>query len=217
MRIGALLARIPPGLAFWALAGVALLVSHDAIFAVQMGPGESLTQAIREAGHEYWGLASLGLAAIGLALVIGSIARLRHLRRRASEIGATPRSARWRNLPTVWLRLFAVVGIGFLVQENLEHSLTHMHLPGLGALLGPEYPLALPVIAFITGLAALLATLVRSVERELLDAIAAVLRHAFGRTPPVPRPAFRREAPRISPLALAIAGRAPPRTFAQQV
>ncbi|MEO7296409.1 MAG: hypothetical protein ABIZ57_09715 [Candidatus Limnocylindria bacterium] len=215
MRTGVSLARIPPWLAFWALAGIALFLSHDAIFAVQMGPGESLTRMLREAGHGYWGLASLVLALIGLVLGIGAWRRLRRLRRRAADIGAQPLRARWSHLPAVWLRLFAVVCIGFLVQENVEHSLTHMHLPGLGALLGPEYPLALPVIAFITGLAALLATVIMSAERELLDAIAAVLRQAFGHTPPVPRPTFRLEVPAISPLALAIAGRAPPRPFAQ--
>ena len=215
MRIGASLARIPPWLAFWALAGVALFLSHDAVFAAQIGPGESLTRALREAGHDYWGLASLLLALIGLVLGIGAWARLHRLRRRAADIGAQPLRAGWSHLPAVWLRLFAAVCIGFVVQENVEHSLTHMHLPGLGALFGPEYPLALPVIAFITGLAALLATVIRSVERELLDAIAAVLRQAFGHTPPAPRPAFRLEVPRISPLTLAIAGRAPPRTFAQ--
>ena len=170
---------------------------------------------LREAGHGYWGLASLLLAVIGLVFGIGAWARLRRLRRRAADIGAQPLQARWSHLPAIWLRLFAVVCVGFLVQENLEHSLTHMHLPGLGALLGPEYPLALPVIALITGLAAFLATVIRSVERELLDAIAAVLRQAFGQTPPVPRPTFRLAVPRISSLALAIAGRAPPRTFAQ--
>jgi hypothetical protein len=31
--------------AFWALAGIALLVSHDAIFFVQYGPGEALTRS----------------------------------------------------------------------------------------------------------------------------------------------------------------------------
>ena len=40
MRIGAALARIPRAIAFWALAGLALLVSHDAVFLVQLGPGE---------------------------------------------------------------------------------------------------------------------------------------------------------------------------------
>lgn len=215
MRIGAAFERIPPRLAFWVMAGVALFLSHDAIFAVQLGPGESLTRALRGAGHEYWGLASLALILAGLALGINAVARLRHLRHRASEIGATPIRARWARLTPTWLRLFAVVCIGFLVQENIEHGLTHMHLPGLGALLGPEYPLALPVIAAITGLAAMVTTLAGSIERELIAAIADVLRQAFGHAPRShPRPPIRLAPPRLAPIATAMAGRAPPPAFA---
>ena len=216
MRIGPTVACVPPRLAFWALAGVALFLSHDAVFAVQIGPGEALTRALRQAGHDYWGLASLVLGFIGLALAIGALARLHRLRHKAAEVGAAPRRARWSRLPAVWLRLFAVVCIGFLVQENVEHALTHMHAPGLGALLGPEYPLAVPVIAVITGLGAVLATVVGGLERELLAAIADALRRAFGHAPRThSRPPTRFSITRISPLAFAIAGRAPPRVFAQ--
>lgn len=216
MRIGATLARIPPRVAFWALAGVALFLSHDAIFAVQIGPGESLARTLREGGHDYWGLASLALALIGLAVAVGAWARVHRLHQRAAQMDAMPGRARWSRLTATWVRLFAVVCIGFLVQENLEHSLTHMHIPGLGALLGPEYPLALPVIALITGVAALLATVVGGIERDLVAAIADALRQAFGHAPRNrPRPPIRVSGTRISPLALAIAGRAPPRAFAQ--
>ena len=56
-----------PRVAFWALAAVALLISHDATFLVQVGPGEALARALREAGHGYWGAASVVLLLIGLA------------------------------------------------------------------------------------------------------------------------------------------------------
>lgn len=216
MRIVATLRRMPSRLAFWALAGVALLLSHDAIFAFQVGPGQSLTRVLREAGHDYWGVASAALALVGLGVAIGAAVRLRRLKRRAMAVGAVRRRARWSHLPATWLGLFAVVAIGFVIQENIEHALTHMHAPGLGALLGPQYPLALPVIALITGMAAVLATAVRSIERELLVAIAAALRLPLERAPRThPRPPLRLDGVRISPLALAIAGRAPPRAFAQ--
>jgi hypothetical protein len=215
MRIGAALERIPPRLAFWAMAGVALFVSHDAIFLVQLGPGESLTRALREAGHDYWAPASLALAIIGLAAAAGVWVRLLALRRRAAALGAAPGTATRAGLPATWLRLFAVVATGFVIQENVEHYISHMHATGLGALLGPEYPLALPVIALVTGIAALVAATVGGVERELLAVIAAVLRRgAFGRAPrSLPRPTPRQAIARISPLAIAIAGRAPPRAF----
>lgn len=216
MRIGATLARIPPGLAFWALAGVALFLSHDAIILVQIGPGESLSRALREAGHGYWGFASLALAVIGLAVAAGAWIRLRRLRQRAFLLGAAPARAGQSRLLRTWVRLFAVVAIGFLIQENVEHHLTHMHATGVGVLLGPEYPLALPVIAFISGMAALLATAALGVERELLAVIAATLRQAFGRAPrSVLRPPLRLFVARTSPLAWAIAGRGPPQAFAQ--
>jgi hypothetical protein len=216
MRIAALAARVPRRLAFWTLAAVALFVSHDAIFLVQVGPGESLVRALRHAGHEYWGVASLALAGIGLAAAASTLVHLRRLRRRAAELGARPGGhARSAVIPT-WLRLFAVVALGFLLQENVEHYLDHMHAPGVGILLGPEYPLALPVIALISGAAALLATAVGGAERELLAAIAAALRPPFGHAPrALPRPSLHLAVGRISPLARAIAGRAPPRAFAQ--
>ncbi|MCA1572029.1 MAG: hypothetical protein LC798_17295 [Chloroflexi bacterium] len=216
MKIEATLARVPSRLAFWALAGVALFLGHDAVYAVQIGPGESLTRVLREAGHDYWGLASLALGLVGLAAGFGVLARLRHLRQRASGIGANVKRPRWSRLPATWLRLFAVVCAGFLLQENIEHAVTHMHAPGLGALLGPEYPLALPVIALITGLAALLATAIGGMEREMLVAIAVALGRAF-RNPrlSLPRPPLRIAARRLSPLALSMAGRAPPVVFVQ--
>ena len=195
------------------MAGVALFVSHDAIFLVQLGPGESLTQALREAAHDYWAFASLALAVIGMATAVGVWVRMLGLRRRAAELGAIPgRAGRARLLPT-WLRLFAVVALGFVVQENVEHYISHMHATGPGVLLGPEYPLALPVIALVTGVAALIATTVGGVEQELLSVIAAALRrNAFGRPPrSLPRPPRRQAVARISPLAFAIAVRAPPR------
>lgn len=217
MRTGPLPAPIPPRLAFWALAGVALFLSHDAIFLVQVGPGEGLARALREAAHRYWDWASLVLALIGLGTALGAWLHLTRLQRRASHLGATlhhgPPSAR---LPATWLRLFVVVAAGFLVQENVEHYLGHMHAPGLAVLFGMEYPLALPVIALISGAAALLATAVSGVERELLTAIAAALGRRFDRAPRnLRRPPLRLAAARLSPLARAHAGRAPPRAPAR--
>lgn len=217
MRIAAALQRVPARLAFWALAGAALFVSHDAIFFVQLGPGESLTHALRDAGHEYWAVASLALAGFGIAAAVGAWVRLHRLRRRAAELGAASgRAGRARILPT-WLRLFAVIALGFVIQENVEHYISHMHATGLGVLLGPEYPLALPVIGLISGVAAMLASAVSGIERELLASIAAALRRPLGRAPrALLRPPTRRSVVRISLIAEAIAGRAPPRAFVPQ-
>jgi hypothetical protein len=215
MSIAARLAHIPQRAAFWALAGVALLVSHDAILLAQVGPGEPLTRALREGGHDYWGIASLALATVGLAALATGLIRLRGLRRRAHALGAQPTIgprpyvARWLGS---WARMLPLVAAGFVVQENIEHLIGHSHAPGLGALIGPEYPLALPVIALITGLAAVVVAALSQTERALLAVIADALRR-FIRRPPrhTLRPPLRLAASLGSPLARAWAGRAPPR------
>lgn len=207
-------ARIPTRFAFWALAGVALVLSHDVIFLVQLGPGESLVRILRTAGHDYWGVASLVLAAIGSVVATRAIVRIHLLRRRAATLGvARPRgisSPISSRLPSTWLRLFAIVAVGFAIQENLEHVALHGHAIGLGALLGPEYPLAIPVIGAISAIAALLASLVGSTERALVAVIAAAVR-GFRRAPrSLARPPLRLALPRLSPIARSGAGRAPP-------
>ena len=199
-------------IAFWALAGIALLVSHDAIFFVQYGPGESLTAALREAGHAYWTVASLGVAVIG-ALVAASVAfRLLHLRRRARRLATvgTPVPSGWpRRLLMTWGRLLAVVAIGFVIQESAEHFAMHGHAIGVGALIGPEYPLALPMLGLVTLAAALVAVYVSAVEASLEATIAAAVR--LLRAPVrITRPPFELFLPRIPVLARAAAGRAPP-------
>ena len=112
----------------------------------------------------------------------------------------------------MWARLFAVVAFGFVLQENFEHLVVHGHSPGLGALVGPEYPLAVPVIGLISAIAASIAAALRGAEQGLLAAIQAALRHPFGQAPRrLMCPALRIAATRMSPLAHATAGRAPPR------
>lgn len=204
-----------PRVAFWALAAVALLVSHDATFLVQVGPGAALARALREAGHGYWGVASVVLLLVGLAAGAGMAIRLLALRRRAHDLAAEApavRRAAWlRRAVTNWGRLLLLVSLGFLVQENVEHVLSHGHAPGLGALAGPESPLALPVIAAITLVAALVATAVRVAEHRLVAGILAALRRPLRRAPrSLPRPVPRTFVRLTSLIARAVAGRAPP-------
>jgi hypothetical protein len=215
---GALEAMRGP-VAFWAVAGVGLFVSHDAIFLVQLGPGDALVAALRAAGHDYWGLASALLVLLGLATMLAVIVRLRALRRQAAELGADRLAVSDRpylaRMLGAWGRLMAVVAIGFAIQENVEHVIGHAHAPGIGALLGPEYPLALPVIAMITGLGALLAAAVVREEQRLLAAIAGATRRSYGRPPrqPVRRP-IPAHVVRVPILARASPERAPPELLA---
>ncbi len=211
------LSRLRGPVAFWALAGVALLVSHDAILLAQAGPGRALTDVIRDAAHDYWGTASLVLAIGGVAAVLWTVLRLRSLRGSARSLGAT-RFAPTRAFPArwlrTWLRLLPIVAIAFALQENVEHFAMHAHAPWLTALIGPEYPLALPVIGLITALAALGAAALSHTEQALLAAIADALRGFIGRAPRhLGHPPRRLAVRRLSPLAGTSAGRAPPRAF----
>jgi hypothetical protein len=194
-----------------AVAGVTLLVSHDAIFLVQLGPGEDLARVLRSAGHDYWGAASVAIA-IGAVLAAVAVARrLRGLRDRATDLDAPairPGGLGRRSLRT-WAGLFVFVAIGFVLQENAEHLVVHAHPIGFGALVGPEYPLALPIIAFLTGIAAVIVELIVGVERSLLAAIAAALASRPRPTRQLRRPS-RVVAHRSSVLSRKGASRAPP-------
>ncbi len=199
--------------AFWALTGVSLLVAHDAIFLVQAGPGEDLAATLRTAGHGYWALASLALAVTAIVAATWTWLRIRRLQRRARTLGAAaaathPRLV--RRVGVAWLRLAAVVSIGFLVQENVEHVIAHGHAPGFGALIGPEYPLAIPVIAVISAIAAIVAALVGSRREALVVAIEAALRQMPRAPRDTMRPPARLPAGIGSVLAVQGAGRAPP-------
>jgi hypothetical protein len=212
VRLQAISADLRRRLAFWALAGVALFASHDAIYLAQLGPGQTLVAALRTAGHGYWGVASLTLAAIALVAGVRTWVWIRRLRRRADALGT--RSVSVRPFSTrfagAWWRLAAVIAIGFAVQENVEHVITHGHAIGTGALVGPEYPLALPVIGLIGAVAAAIATLVSGAHDTLIAAIEEALRR-WTRAPRVGalRPARVLASPR-SVLEHPGAGRAPP-------
>jgi hypothetical protein len=203
-------------LLFWGLAGIALLVAHDLIWLVQMGPGEELARSLREGGHRYWSAASLGLAAIGMATLVGIGIRLLVLRRRAARVRADPIHAGWSagmlRAGRAWFWMALLVAVAFAVQENVEHALTHGHVPGIAILHGAEYPLALPVIAAITFFTAVGWTVLTGAERALVEAVRAAMLPAIGRAPVVVR--SRRADPHIrigSAVSRHVAGRAPPR------
>jgi hypothetical protein len=199
-------------LAFWALAMVGLLVAHDAVHLAQIGPGQALVAELRSAGHGYWGTASLALSAIAVIGTASSLIRLRRLRMRASALGAVPASSLsfGRRFVAAWWRLAAVVAIGFALQENIEHLVAHRHAMGTGALLGPEFPLAVPVIGAIAAIAAAIATVVAGAQQAIVAAIEAALRARLRRVREAVRRSGSAPAAIGSVLARPGAGRAPP-------
>jgi hypothetical protein len=219
MNLRARLARSRSRLAFWLLGAVALAVSHDAVFLAQTGPGHDLVAALRSGGHAYWAILSIGLAVLGLAVGIGSLLRLHRLRRWADALGERhgpmPSGTYLARAFGVWARLFPLVVLGFLLQENAEHLVAHGHLIGPAALGGAEYQLALPVIGAISLLAALAAGAFSVAERELIVRIAAALRAVRARAPRrLVRPAVILRWATVPVLARPGAGRAPPHLLA---
>jgi hypothetical protein len=199
--------------AFWALAGLALFVAHDATYVLQVGPGEPLAAVLRTAGHAYWSWASTALAISALAAGLVALLRVRRLRAHADRVAARPVSVSMRTrLPLTWARLLAVVALAFVAQENVEHVLVHGHLLGPSALLGPENPLALPVLAIITLVGAVVAVLVAGTEAALVAAITAALRQSRRAPRIVPRPPSHLHVALLSVLGTSGAGRAPPRS-----
>lgn len=201
---------------FWALAGASLLVAHDAVFFVQVGPGEPLARALRGGSHGYWSAASAVLVASAVLAAIAVARRLALLHRHARSLVPGPRGrrggarARIRLIPGLWVRLLAIVALGFLLQENFEHLGHHGHVIGVAALYGSEYPLALPVLAAVTLVAATVGAAVLGIERHLLATIASLARRAIRAPRRAVRPPFELLARHRSPMANRVAGRAPP-------
>ncbi len=154
---------------------VALFVAHDAIFLAEYGIGDTFAAAMRQSGHDgYWPVYMLLVGVAGATLVASTALRVARLRLRLAALGTPHRGAfalglqdrapavrSYRGeLLVLWIRLFAAVVVGYVIQENLEH-IAHHHVPGLGVLFGPDNPLALPALAAITFILAAVGALVR--------------------------------------------------------
>lgn len=157
-------------LRFGALALASVWFAHDAVFAAEHGFGAGFAQAMTEGGHDgYWTVFTLAVGVAGTLLALWAAVRLTRL---ATALGsdravphragpAAPTTTYRRELVGLWRPLLVVTATVFTLQENAEHLLGHGHLIGLGALAGPEYPLALPVLALVTLAAAAVGALVR--------------------------------------------------------
>ncbi len=155
---------------FALLAIVCLAVAHDAVFAMENGVGAGFAAAMRNGGHdEYWPFFSVLVVVAGTVLGLRAVVRLGRLgrmadrrpRRSGTIAGLSTRRAYLAESSGLWILLFGTVAGAFTLQENLEHVLGHGHLIGLGALIGPEHPLALPVIGLVALAASALGALVR--------------------------------------------------------
>jgi hypothetical protein len=161
-------ARLLDGVRLLLLALVSVGVAHDAVFAAEHGIGAGFAAAMSAGGHDgYW--PAFSVAVVLAVTLLSGWAAIQIVRVAARSTSARPRThpatptppGYGHDLRRLWLPLLGLTAAAFTVQENIEHLVGHGHLLGLGALAGPEYPLALPVIALVTLLVAAAGALVR--------------------------------------------------------
>ena len=140
-----------------------LIVAHNLIFLA--GYGAAYGEVLAHTGHDHgWSSAVVTVLAGAGACLLAALWQLRRLTRIARHVGARSKvgpSLRW--FAHRWLRLasrlVAVTALLFVLQENVEHLRIGEGLPGLGVLLSPEYPDAIPIIALVAAAVALVGAL----------------------------------------------------------
>jgi hypothetical protein len=179
-------------LRFPALATLGALVAHDAVFAAQFGLGPDRDVALAATTHDYWPAFVVVTLLVVIAAAGTAITGVLRLHRLVRGLPATSRSSgttRYlREVVHLWPRLLLVVAGAFLLQENVEHLAAGHDLPGLWALSGPGYPLAIPVLVAVTGLLAVIGGWLQwhreSLIRRLRAAQASLARrHRVSRVP----------------------------------
>jgi hypothetical protein len=203
---------------FTLLAGACLLVGHNAVYFVELGAGQQLAAELRQAGHAYWPAASALLTVSAIFGVVTAAYRLKRLSDAARGLPDTqhPGPRYLRRVGGLWFRLLAIVAAGFVLQENIEHVLSHEHLPFASVLIGPEHPLASAVLAAVTAVAAAVGAMVGQREARLLARIALTQRPRYRRVARTAVGPPHVARPRPNPIAMALAGRAPPRSVSIQ-
>ena len=169
-------------LRFLALATLGILVAHDAVFVAQFGLGAGYEAAMARTAHGYWPafvLLSVLIAGVGAITAARALARLGRTARGLPVAPPAPGTpAYWPEVRRLWPRLFAVVLVGFAVQENIEHHLAGGGWPGLWVLSAPDYPLSIPSILAVSGLLAAIGGWVRWRRDVLIGRLRAA--HAAG-------------------------------------
>jgi hypothetical protein len=152
------------------LAVVGLFVGHTAVYLAQYGPGRSFAVAMTSGNHDGYWLAFIVVATTGATvLALRTAVRLWCLRSAARQVhevdprrpDALPAPSYRRVVGQLARILVPVLILGYAVQENLEHIVGHGHVLGLGALVGPENPLALPVLSVVAVALAAVGAIVR--------------------------------------------------------
>lgn len=201
------------------LALASLLVGHELTYVLAHGLGAGYEHAMAEGGHSgYW--TSFVLTIVGVSVILAGAAavQLRRLGRlarqtRMNELDVADAAPRCfvDLLARTWPRV-ALLTVGlFLLQENVELWAAGQPMPFLDVLAG-EHAMALPVLATVSLLTAVVGALV-GWRRLVLHARIAVTR-TWTRSAAVRRPALRSSRP-LARITVSSHGlRAPPVTVA---
>ena len=187
-----------------------------------MGCGGGLAQALAATGHgELWSAVSVIALVAAAALVVPMLLRaLGHEPHPSPHLVRTTRGQTLTpglrdELGSLWPRLLKVTLVAYLIQENAERLATQGQIAGIDPLLGPQQPLAIPVIALVTLALAALGSLIRwrilepwkRVDSHANPSAPCKARTRIGLAPSMSRrSARRRDSIRLRPQA----GRAPP-------
>jgi hypothetical protein len=176
-----------------ALAALALVLAHQMVFLVRYG--SIYGEALAHAGHgQAWSDAVTTVIGAAIVLAAGSVVGLwrlsRQLRgrpivRASAAMDGAAVARRWLRA-SAWLTLAVLVVL--TVQENVEHAAAGLGLPGPEILVTPEYPFAVAIVAGVSLVVALVATIL-TWRRETLLARIAALRAGLQ---PHPRPPHHR-------------------------
>lgn len=215
------LARWAPRIRLASLLLVAVFLGHDAVYLAQYGIGSTLAHVMTERGHDGYWLTFVGLAGIaGALLIVGAGTALLRLRRRLAGLPSMGEAADrcgpayWPEVLRLWRVLLPATLLLFALQENVEYLFAHGDILGIEAIVGPNAPLAIPVLALVTLALAVLGGLVRWRIATLAGRIARAVAAAFERIAArLPAPEWTRvhdAAPHRWTRSRPDAGRAPP-------
>ena len=212
-----------------ALVAPTLVLAHQLVFLARYG--SVYGEALAHAGHGPAWTGAVAVVAIGTGLlvagfVVGTVRIARELRR----LGGRPAALAPIRSPDVAHRavgpavigtlrtaasLIATVLVGLTIQENLEHAAAGLPMPGLGILASREYPFAVGIVAVVSLVVVLVATLLTWRHGQLTARLRQLREQAaWGRAarvlgkrvaaplPPRPTRAARQLGRRAPPLTL---------------
>ena len=201
-------------LRFILLVAVVAVVAHDATYLIGHGL-DGYPAALGATGHDgHWLPVAMSVAGLLLGAAIVAAVRWRRLRAQLGDRGGATSDRRIGPILPGTLRLAARLFVAaiavFVLQENLEAIAVGATAPGLGILVGPGYLAAVPAVALVALLFAVMSELIdariQHLERSLAAARGALPRPSAG----TPRPSREALGPERSRTAQPNLGRAPP-------